>query len=114
MPIYLAIAGYYNPLYKGTANTRYLQDVSYFRLKNLQFGYNLPRKWIAKAGFSKVSVYFSGENLWSWSPLYRHTKDYDVTVVTKGSDTDLTSGSKGDGFNYPTMRNLSLGISITY
>lgn len=107
-------SGYYNPLYKGTANTRYLQDVSYFRLKNLQFGYNLPRKWIAKAGFSKVSVYFSGENLWSWSPLYRHTKDYDVTVVTKGSDTDLTSGSKGDGFNYPTMRNLSLGISITY
>lgn len=107
-------SGYYNPLYKGTANTRYLQDVSYFRLKNLQFGYNLPKKWIAKAGFSKVSVYFSGENLWSWSPLYRHTKDYDVTVITKGSDNDLTSGNKGDGFNYPTMRNLSLGISITY
>ena len=59
-------------------------------------------------------VYFSGENLWSWSPLYRHTKDYDVTVITKGSDNDLTSGNKGDGFNYPTMRNLSLGISITY
>ena len=72
----------------------------------------IPR--IAKAGFSKVSVYFSGENLWSWSPLYRHTKDYDVTVITKGSDNDLTSGNKGDGFNYPTMRNLSLGISITY
>ena len=90
------------------------RDVSYFRLKNLQFGYNLPKKWIAKAGFSKVSVYFSGENLWSWSPLYRHTKDYDVTVITKGSDNDLTSGNKGDGFNYPTMRNLSLGISITY
>ena len=107
-------SGYYNPLYKGTANTRYLQDVSYFRLKNLQFGYNLPKKWIAKAGFSKVSVYFSGENLWSWSPLYRHTKDYDVAVITKGSDNDLTSGDKGDGFNYPTMRNLSLGISITY
>lgn len=107
-------SGYYNPLYKGTANTRYLQDVSYFRLKNLQFGYNLPKKWIAKAGFSKVAVYFSGENLWSWSPLYRHTKDYDVTVITKGSDNDLTSGNKGDGFNYPTMRNLSLGISITY
>ena len=42
------------------------------------------------------------------------TKDYDVTVITKGSDNDLTSGNKGDGFNYPTMRNLSLGISITY
>jgi hypothetical protein len=63
---------------------------------------------------SHVSVYFSGENLWSWSPLYRYTKDYDVTVVTKGSDSDITSGNKGDGFNYPTMRNFSFGISITY
>lgn len=107
-------SGYYNPLYKGTANTRYLQDVSYIRLKNFQFGYNLPKKWIAKAGLSHVSVYFSGENLWSWSPLYRYTKDYDVTVVTKGSDSDITSGNKGDGFNYPTMRNFSFGISITY
>ena len=58
-------------------NTRYLQDVSYIRLKNLQFGYELPKRWISKIGLSKVSVYFSGENLWSWSPLYRHTKDFD-------------------------------------
>ncbi len=43
-------------------NTRYLQDVSYIRLKNLQFGYELPKRWISKIGLSKVSVYFSGEN----------------------------------------------------
>lgn len=103
----------------GTANinTRYLQDVSYIRLKNLQFGYELPKRWISKIGLSKVSVYFSGENLWSWSPLYRYTKDFDVTVANKKSDTDLQSSSsdnKGDGHNYPVMRSFSFGISITY
>ena len=111
--------GYYGPMNAGTANinTRYLQDVSYIRLKNLQFGYELPKRWISKIGLSKVSVYFSGENLWSWSPLYRYTKDFDVTVANKKSDTDLQSSSsdnKGDGHNYPVMRSFSFGISITY
>lgn len=113
LPRYTA---YYPPFYKGLANTRYLQDVSYIRLKNFQFGYNLPQKWISKIGLSKVSVYFSGENLWSWSPLYRHTRDYDVLTASKGSDTDLSGSNvnKGDAMNYPTMRIFSLGISITY
>ena len=107
--------GYYGPMNANTVNvnTRYLQDVSYIRLKNLQFGYELPKRWISKIGLSKVSVYFSGENLWSWSPLYRHTKDFDVTVASKKSDSDI-SDSKGDGHNYPVMRSFSFGISITY
>ena len=107
--------GYYGPMNANTVNvnTRYLQDVSYIRLKNLQFGYELPKRWISKIGLSKVSVYFSGENLWSWSPLYRHTKDFDVTVASKKSDSDI-SNSKGDGHNYPVMRSFSFGISITY
>ena len=107
--------GYYGPMNANTVNvnTRYLQDVSYIRLENLQFGYELPKRWISKIGLSKVSVYFSGENLWSWSPLYRHTKDFDVTVASKKSDSDI-SDSKGDGHNYPVMRSFSFGISITY
>ncbi len=107
-------SGYHHPLYKGRQNTRYMQDVSYVRLKNCQFGYNLPRKWISKVGLSKVSVYFSGENMWSWSPLYRNTRDYDVTVATKRSDTDVSDENKGDAMNYPSMRIFSFGISITY
>ncbi len=105
---------YYTPFYKGLANSRYLQDVSYFRLKNLQVGYNLPKKWISKIGLSNVSVYFSGENLWSWSPMYRYTSGYDVLTVTKRSDTDTNSSNRGDAMNYPTMRVLSFGLTITY
>ena len=44
---------------------------------------------------------------------YRHTKDFDVTVANKKSDSDI-SDSKGDGHNYPVMRSFSFGISITY
>ena len=100
-------------LSSNVVSTFWLQNSSYLRMKNLQFGYDLPKRWISKIGLSKVSVYFSGENLWSWSPLYRHTKDFDVTVASKKSDSDI-SNSKGDGHNYPVMRSFSFGISITY
>jgi TonB-linked SusC/RagA family outer membrane protein len=108
-------AGYYAPFYKGSnnMNNRYLMDVSYIRLQNLQVGYNLPKKWVNKIKLANVSVYFSGENLWTWSPMYKLTKDWDVVTVTKKSDTDIDNG-RGDGFNYPAMKSFSFGISITY
>lgn len=107
-------AGYYAPFYKGTnnANTRYLMDVSYIRLKNLQVGYTLPSKWTDAIRMKKVSVFFSGENLWTWSPMYKYTRDIDVTANIYGTDSVLSS--TGDGFNYPTLRSYSLGLNITF
>jgi len=94
--------------------TRYLQNVAYIRLKNLQFGYKLPRSLLQRVSFiDQVKLYVSGENLWSWSPLYRKTEDFDVENIGS-SDTDLTSENKGNVYNYPMMKTLSFGISATF
>ena len=50
-------------------NTKYIQNVAYFRLKNLTFGYSLPKSWTDKINIEKARVYFSGENLFTLSPL---------------------------------------------
>ncbi len=92
---------------------RYLMDVSYLRLKNLQLGYNFPKKLISKAKLSSLSVYFSAENLWTWSPMHKYTRDFDVVTVCYGSDSDL-GGGQGDGYNYPTMRTFSFGVNIGF
>ena len=107
-------AGYYAPFYKGTnnANTRYMMDVSYIRLKNIQVGYTLPKKWTQAIKMKKISVFFSGENLWSWSPMYRYTRDIDVTANIYGTDSVLSS--TGDGYNYPTMKSFSIGVNLTF
>ena len=55
----------------GVAQTKYLQNIAYIRLKNIQIGYNLPQKLISKIGASDLKVYISGENLWCYSPLYK-------------------------------------------
>ena len=93
---------------------RYIQNVAYLRLKNLQIGYNLPKALVAKAGMQSIRVYLTGENLLCWSPLYRRTKDLDVTTATTGTDSDLGSNNMGDGNGYPLMRSVSLGLSITF
>ena len=113
----------YNASLKSTPQTRYLQNVAYIRLKNLQFGYTLPQPIVSKAKLQNVRVYISAENLWCWSPLYKHTRDLDVTNIY-GSDPDLTDADmssglngnrgSGDGNSYPQMKSVSLGLSVTF
>ncbi len=103
----------YNHSIKSNIQTRYLQNVAYIRLKNLQFGYTLPKQLISKVKMQNARVYISAENIWSWSPLYKHTRDLDVTNIY-GSDPDLTNGESGDGQSYPQMKSVSLGVSVTF
>jgi TonB-linked SusC/RagA family outer membrane protein len=106
--------GYYGPFYAGTrnANTRYLMNVAYLRLKNIQLGYNFPTQWIKKLHIQNLGVYLSGENLITWSPLYKYTKDINVSNIGV-SDSDLSTGS-GDAYNYPMMKSFSLGVNVTF
>ena len=62
--------------------------------------------------FQKVSFYISGENLWTWSPVYKHTRDVDVTANIYGNDSTLST--TGDGYNFPTMKSISLGVKLTF
>jgi hypothetical protein len=115
----------YFPRYRGYAaqgsgkelnvtQTRYLQNVAYIRMKNIQLGYNLPKGVIRKLKMSNAKVFVSGENLWSWSPLYRITKDLDVENIGK-SDVVLTGTSNnGNGNNYPILKSITFGLSITF
>lgn len=108
-------AGFYYPANKGVyaANTRYLQNAAYLRLKNIQIGYNIPAKLLKPLKLTAASIYFSGENLLTWSPFYKHCKTIDVANI-HGSDADTDSSNLGDGNNYPSMKSFSLGINLTF
>lgn len=49
--------------------TRYLQNGAYARLKNLQIGYTIPPLLLSRIGLKGVRIYFSGENIYTWSKL---------------------------------------------
>jgi TonB-linked SusC/RagA family outer membrane protein len=95
------------------ANDRYMQNVGYIRLRNLQVGYTIPERITSKIHARDLKVYISGENIWTWSPLYKWTRDTDVTNIY-GSDRDLGGGGAGDGYNYPMLKSVSLGLSLNF
>jgi TonB-linked SusC/RagA family outer membrane protein len=98
----------------GVAQTKYLQNVSYIRLKSLQIGYNLPSNLVSKIGASALRIYFSGEDLWSFSSLYKIIgKGLDVENTTP-RDQLLRPGTGADGFNYPMMKSYSFGLSVEF
>ncbi len=97
--------GYFPKYYMNSQNgkntqtqTRYLQDASYLRIKNLQLGYSLPKKWMDKIGFDKVRVYVSGENLATFTNLLK------VMDPEFGNDPKI----------YPLQRTWSGGLSVTF
>lgn len=99
----------------GVAQTRYLQNIAYIRMKNLQIGYNLPKQLLSRIKAGSARVYFSGENLFTYSPLYKLTKKHIDVENTGPSDQVFNpGGNSGDGYNYPMLKSFSLGLSLTY
>ena len=100
-------AYYGRPLYYTNKNreiqTRFLQDASYIRLKNLQIGYTLPQKWTRKAYIEKLRFYFSAENLFT------------CTKMSKVIDPEsLEVSSMKSGSSYPIAKTYSFGLSIDF
>ncbi len=99
-------AYYPRPVFDTSRNqqvqTRYLQDASYIRLKNLQFGYTLPKQLVKKAGFENCRIFVSGENLWTGTSLNR---TFDPETAT--------GGYSSYGNSYPLTSTWSFGLSLT-
>lgn len=86
--------------------TRYLQDASYIRLKNLQIGYTLPSNLTSRFGIAKLRVFFSGENLWTGTKL---PDMLDPETIFGG----VSTGAGLNGQAYPISKSLSVGVNVT-
>lgn len=104
-PLGQNIDSYYpRPLFNGknhAAQTGYLQDASYIRLKNLQIGYTLPNELTRNFKVEKLRLYVSGENLWTG------------TKMSEVFDPETIQG-RNYGNNYPLNSVLSLGLSVNF
>jgi hypothetical protein len=88
-------------------------NAAYLRLKNFNVGYNIPSRLTSRLGGSAARVYLSGDNVWTWSPLYDVVENIDIENATAPSD-QLFGGGSGDGYNYPMLKSYTLGVSVTF
>jgi TonB-linked SusC/RagA family outer membrane protein len=93
--------------------SKYMQNVAYVRLKVLTFGYNMPAALVSKMGMSNARIYFTGQNLWTYSPMYKNIKTMDPEVI-EGADPDLGAGGAGNGMAYPMLKTFTVGINVTF
>jgi TonB-linked SusC/RagA family outer membrane protein len=95
------------------SQTKYLQNAAYIRLKNLQVGYNIPKSIISRLKMEQARVFISGDNIWTYSPMYKVTRNLDVENI-QGSDRVLTTGGSGNGNNYPILKGWTIGLTIGF
>ncbi len=85
--------------YSDDRNTKasdfWLQNKSYFKIRNIQLGYSLPKEWITKAGLEKLRIYGSLENFFTFT-------SYD------GLDPEVS------GVTYPAMKQAVIGVNVSF
>ena len=79
------------------ASTRYLQSASYCRLKSVTLGYTIPKAILDKVGVSRLRVYITGENLFTFTPLI---KAFDPETL--------------DNLTYPINKKFAVGLNLTF
>jgi hypothetical protein len=83
-----------------TISSYWVRNASYLRVKNLQLGYTLPAAWAKSIGISKLRVYYSGQNLFTFTSFYKWI--------------DPEAPLSADGSGYPQVKINSLGLNVTF
>jgi len=88
-------------------SSRYLEDGSFFRLRNVTVGYDFPKELISKAKMTKCRIYFTADNLATATKF--SGMDPEVNLV---SGENTLAGLYGS--NYPVGRTFQGGIEISF
>lgn len=93
----------------GVVNDRYLQNLAYCRVKNITVGYTIPAVWTKKVKIERLHIYFSGENLFTFSPL---KSDY-IDPEQASAENSIKSAN-GNAKLYPWSKTYSFGVNVTF
>jgi len=88
-------------------SSRFIEDGSYLRLKNLTFGYTIINNNSARAYVSKLRMYFSGQNLLTFT----NYTGLDPEVNYRGNDNAVIGT---DFFTFPQVRSYTVGFNLTF
>ena len=82
----------------------YVEDGSFFRIRNLQLGYTFDKVLISKIGLKALKAYFNIQNLKTWKHNTGYTPEFGGSAIAFGVD----NGS------YPVPAIYTFGLNITF
>ncbi|WP_291861993.1 SusC/RagA family TonB-linked outer membrane protein [Marinilabilia sp.] len=93
-----------NDLDKYYTSSAAIFDGSYFKLKQVQLGYSLPKSILSKVGIGRLRIYGSLEDCFSYSNYI----GFDPEVTGVGSSLGVDKGS------YPTSKKVIFGVNVSF
>ena len=92
-------------------STRFLEDGSFIRLKNLQVGYRLPENLSSKMRMKSMRIFFIAHNLMTFTK-YPGLDPEMTTSDNSAGEGDIAAGI--DWGTYPLARSFNLGVQIVF
>lgn len=92
-------------------STRFLEDGSFLRLKNITLAYNLPQQLLSRAKISSVKFFVTAQNLKTWTKY----SGFDPEVSTFTSTNPANNVSPGTDFlTYPQAKSWTFGLDLGF
>jgi len=88
-------------------SSRFIENGSYMRIKNVTLGYNFPKELISHIKMKSARIYLTGENLFTFTTY----EGMDPEVNYYGND-NIILGT--DFFTYPQSRIIMFGINLGF
>lgn len=88
-------------------SSRFIEDGSYLRLKNLTVGYTLNRELTQRVHISSLRLYMSAQNLLTFTPY----TGLDPEVNYSGNSTQVIGT---DFFTFPQARTITVGLNLKF
>lgn len=89
-------------------SSRFIEDGSFLRIKNITLSYNLKKEWAKKAGMKSAKVYATIQNLYTFTNYF----GMDPEVNYYGGSSNIIQGT--DFFTYPQSRTVLFGLTLTF
>jgi TonB-linked SusC/RagA family outer membrane protein len=84
-----------------------IEDGSFLRLNTVTLGYSLPRNIINRLGLSKLRIYATAYNVWTWTKYSGYDPEVDMVRTTP-----LTPGIDWSAF--PRSRSFNFGLNVEF
>ena len=90
---------------------RWVENGNYFRLRNLQLGYTLPKGYL---GTTRTRIYVSGTNLFTMTPYKGLDPEFTTSIDYSRSQNGSQLAAGIDTGNLPLPRIFQIGVSTSF
>ncbi len=88
-------------------SSRFIEDGTFVRLKNVSLGYTFPKSWMRRAKIQSMRAYISAQNLQTWTDY----SGYDPEIGSFNQNPLINGVENG---RYPISRAYTAGINVNF